>query len=49
MEETVAHLRAERGRHFDPELLDLFLDGLDELLFIRSAHPDPGIPVAAVS
>jgi len=42
VDETVAQVRAERGTHFDPDLVDVFLDGLDELLFIRAAHPDPG-------
>jgi putative two-component system response regulator len=40
IDETVEQMRSERGTHFDPELLDLFLDDLDELLFIRAAHPD---------
>lgn len=40
VDESVAQMRSERGTHFDPWLLDLFLTDLDELLFIRSAHPD---------
>jgi putative two-component system response regulator len=40
VEEAVAQMRSERSTHFDPWLLDLFLGELDELLFIRSAHPD---------
>ena len=40
IDECVHQLRSERGTHFDPDLVDLFLEGLDELLFIRSAHPD---------
>lgn len=47
VEDTVRHLRAERGTHFDPELLDLFLGDLDELLFIRDAHPDRAEAVSA--
>jgi len=46
IDETVAQVRAERGTHFDPDLVDVFLDGLDELLFIRDAHPDPAEPEA---
>ena len=38
--EALAQMRAERGRHFDPELLDLFVDALDEFEAIRVAHPD---------
>jgi response regulator RpfG family c-di-GMP phosphodiesterase len=33
-------MRSESGTHFDPWLLELFLADVDELLFIRSAHPD---------
>lgn len=40
IQEAVALMTSERGTHFDPSLLDLFLAELDELLFIRSAHPD---------
>jgi putative two-component system response regulator len=46
IDETVEQMRSERATHFDPDLVDLFLDGLDELLFIRSAHPDPAELVA---
>lgn len=49
LDETVAQMGAERERHFDPELLDLFLADLDELLFIRAAHPDPDLAMTAVS
>lgn len=38
--EAAAQMRAERGRHFDPDLLDVFLDALDEFEAIRAAHPD---------
>ncbi len=40
IDETVAIMASERGTHFDPELLDEFLADIDELLFIREAHPD---------
>lgn len=36
----VALLKAERGRHFDPQLVDLMLDHLDDFLAIRSEFPD---------
>jgi len=48
LEETVAQLRAERGTHFDPDLVDLFLADLDELELIRAAHPDEAGAPAAV-
>lgn len=35
IDDAVAHMRAGRGQHFDPMLVDLFLDGLDEVLEIR--------------
>jgi putative two-component system response regulator len=40
VDEAVAQMRSESGTHFDPWLLELFLADVDELLFIRSAHPD---------
>jgi PAS domain S-box-containing protein len=39
-------LKRERGKHFDPELIDIFFDNLDEFLAIRetytekNCHPD---------
>jgi response regulator RpfG family c-di-GMP phosphodiesterase len=33
-------LRSERERHFDPLLVDLFLEDLDEIAAIRAANPD---------
>jgi putative two-component system response regulator len=38
--DAVAQMQAERGRHFDPNLLDLFFGALDELQMIRATHPD---------
>jgi len=40
-DEAVEHMRNERGRHFDPALLDLFLAWPDELHAIRLTYPDP--------
>lgn len=34
-------MRAERGAHFDPDLIDIFVESLDELETIRVGHPDP--------
>jgi putative two-component system response regulator len=42
---AVEHMRAERGRHFDPVLLDLFLASPDDLHAIRAAHPDAAVAV----
>jgi putative two-component system response regulator len=33
-------MAAERGRHFDPDLLDLFLAGFDEFGEIARRYPD---------
>ncbi len=35
------YLKKERGRHFDPDLTDLFIDNLQIFLNIRKAFPDP--------
>jgi len=41
-ERIVAMLRCERGHHFDPGLVDLFLGHLGEFMAIRDAWRDPG-------
>jgi response regulator RpfG family c-di-GMP phosphodiesterase len=46
LDEVVGMLRGERGRHFDPRLVDVFLAHLDDFVAIIREHPDP--PVAAV-
>jgi len=33
-------LKEERGEHFDPELVDIFFDHLDELLTVRDSYKD---------
>lgn len=38
-DEIVEHMREERGRSFDPMLVDVFLAGLDEFQAIRKAFP----------
>jgi putative two-component system response regulator len=39
-EEAIEYLMAQRGNHFDPELLDLFLANLRAMREIRLANPD---------
>lgn len=39
-EEIFALLRAERGKHFDPVLIDIFFEHLDEFLEIREQFRD---------
>jgi putative two-component system response regulator len=36
LETTIAWMTRERGRHFDPEVLDVFLDSMDEIRSVQS-------------
>ncbi|HJV44580.1 MAG TPA: HD domain-containing phosphohydrolase [Bacillota bacterium] len=38
LDRILALFREESGQHFDPELMDIFMDNLDEFLLIRDAH-----------
>ena len=40
VERAVTTMREERGRHFDPEVLDAFLDSLVGVLSIRETYPN---------
>ncbi|WP_440055381.1 DUF3369 domain-containing protein [Pseudoalteromonas sp. T1lg65] len=40
LEKTLELLKAERGKHFDPKLVDLFLNNLDRFIEIRDKYPD---------
>ena len=40
LEKILDLLRAERGRHFDPDFFDTFFDRIDAFLTIRGAYPD---------
>ncbi|MBW7472849.1 response regulator [Marinobacter sp. M216] len=40
MEKAVELIRENRGNHFDPDLVDLFLGNLDDFLEIKLAHQD---------
>jgi putative two-component system response regulator len=40
LEDAIALMREERGRHFDPYLLDFFIDSLEEVLDIRRDYAD---------
>jgi putative two-component system response regulator len=37
---ALAMMREERGKHFDPELLDAFLEGLEQIEAVRRAYAD---------
>jgi response regulator RpfG family c-di-GMP phosphodiesterase len=40
LEKVLEIIHADRGKHFDPELVDLFLAHLDEFLLIHDRNPD---------
>jgi len=42
LEDIIQHMRKERGRCFDPMLVDLLLDNLDDFLAVRKALPAAG-------
>jgi putative two-component system response regulator len=43
--DALSEIRAQRGRQFDPHLVDVFVSSMDELVAIRSDHPEA--PAAA--
>ncbi|WP_373975851.1 DUF3369 domain-containing protein [Chitinibacter sp. SCUT-21] len=42
-EQIIALLKAERGKHFDPQLVDIVLEGYSEFKAIRLQLPDPDL------
>jgi putative two-component system response regulator len=42
-------MAAERGRQFDPDLLDVFINGFDEFCTLARQYPDEAAPPAAPS
>lgn len=40
LEHALDMMRAGRGSHFDPQVLDFFLAALDDVLLVRTRHPD---------
>jgi putative two-component system response regulator len=40
LEKTIEILTSERGKHFDPELLDLFLNNIDKFVKIKDKYKD---------
>ena len=47
VEDAVAFLRGESGRHFDPHLVDLFIDCLPDMLAIRDRWAEDGYVASA--
>ena len=39
-DETLHLLQEERGRHFDPDLLDLFIEGIDDIMALKIKFND---------
>jgi len=40
MEDILEHFKTERGKHFDPKLVDLLIENLDEVIWIRDKFRD---------
>jgi len=38
VEETLEHIKRERGKAFEPKLVDLFLENIDKILEIKNLH-----------
>lgn len=45
LEDILAYFREERGRHFDPLLVDVFFDSLPEILKIRDKYSEPSLVI----
>jgi response regulator RpfG family c-di-GMP phosphodiesterase len=41
LEDILGLIRIERGRQFDPRLVDLFFEHIDKFIEIRARYPDP--------
>jgi putative two-component system response regulator len=44
VDEAVAMMARGRAKHFDPNLLDLFLESMDVVMELRERHKDPERP-----
>ncbi|MGZ4106983.1 MAG: HD-GYP domain-containing protein, partial [Tumebacillaceae bacterium] len=44
LDRILALFREERGEHFDPQLVDVFFDCLEEMLEIRDRYQDESEP-----
>ncbi|MDO6545621.1 two-component system response regulator [Pseudoalteromonas carrageenovora] len=40
VEETVEHLKSQAGSHFDPNLINLFIEKLDDIIAIKEANQE---------
>ncbi|WP_341647195.1 HD-GYP domain-containing protein [Thauera sp. SDU_THAU2] len=41
IERAVAYMQEQSGRHFDPEIVAIFLSSLDDILGIRKRYREP--------
>ena len=39
-DDAVAHLEVEAGKHFDPDLIPIFLNNLPEIIEIKERWPE---------
>ncbi|MDH5258321.1 MAG: response regulator [Gammaproteobacteria bacterium] len=44
LDKAIELIKEERGKHFDPKLVDIFLEHLDEIVAIREKYSEPEIP-----
>ena len=49
IEQAVEIMRGERGRHFDPRLVDLFIENIDELAELRIRYTPSAEPATAAT
>jgi len=40
LEDVLAYMQEQRGKQFDPRLVDIFMQNVDEILAIRDKYPD---------
>ncbi len=40
IEKVLEFIKEQRGKHFDPKLVDIFFDNLDDILKIKEEHQD---------
>jgi len=40
VEETIEHIKQQSGKHFDPQLVDLFIENIDKILEIKNSNAE---------
>ncbi len=41
IDEAIDYIKDQKGQHFDPELVDIFLSIIDHIIYIREKHSEP--------